>query len=278
MPDSNYKLRFWGVRGTVPTADFEKLRYGGNTPCASVDLGNEEYLVLDCGSGVRLFGNAVSGRESGVPRRYHILFSHYHLDHVEGLPYFQPLYDPKSRITFYGFESGGKKVQEILETLISPPYFPIRMGGAPARLEYRTTDGSPIGIGDLRVSTLPLNHPDGSQSYRLEHGDHRIVFATDHEHGDERFDGALVRFSEGADYLIYDATYMEAEYERLRRGWGHSTWYAAVQTARAARVKTLVLFHHHPDHTDADLDKVLRVAREELPQTEIAREGMELPF
>jgi ribonuclease Z len=88
----------------------------------------------------------------------------------------------------------------------------------------------------------------------------------------------LIRFAEGADYLIYDATYLQGEYESLRRGWGHSTWYAAVHVARAARVKTLVLFHHHPDHSDKDLEEVLRVAREELPSTEIAREGMELPF
>ena len=278
MTDPTHRLRFWGVRGTIPTADAEKLRYGGNTPCAAVELGDEEYLVLDCGSGVRLLGNSIAKKARGVPRRYHILFSHYHLDHIEGLAYFQPLYDPNSSISFYGFESCGKTLREILETLISPPYFPVGLGGAPSRLHYRTTDGSPLAIGDLRVSTLALNHPNGSHSYRLEHGDRRIVYATDHEHGDERTDEALVRFSEEAEHLIYDATYVEGEYERLRRGWGHSTWYAAVQTARAARVKNLVLFHHHPDHTDRDLEEILRIAREELPSTEIAREGMELPF
>jgi len=278
MTGATYRLRFWGVRGTVPTADAERLRYGGNTPCAAVDLGTGDYIVLDCGSGLRLFGSAVTSPESTRPSRYHIFLSHYHLDHVEGLPYFRPLYDPQSTITFYGFESCGKSVQQILETLISPPYFPIRMGGVPAKLGYKTTDGTTFTIGDVKVSTLLLNHPDGSQSYRLEHGDHRIVFATDHEHGDEKIDRALAEFAAEADYLIYDATYLEAEYEKLRRGWGHSTWYAAVQMARVARVKTLILFHHHPDHTDKDLDKILRVARKELRSTEIAREGMELPF
>jgi ribonuclease BN (tRNA processing enzyme) len=130
----------------------------------------------------------------------------------------------------------------------------------------------------VTVSSLPLNHPDGSLSYRLEHGDRRIVYATDHEHGDDPTDQALVRFSEEADYLIYDAMYQETEYDELRRGWGHSTWYAAVQTARAARVKTLVLFHHHPEHSDEELDEILRRARDELPSVEIAHEGLELPF
>ena len=131
---------------------------------------------------------------------------------------------------------------------------------------------------DVRINSLPLRHPNGSLSYRLEHAGRRIVFATDHEHGDPKIDQALVRFSAGADYLIYDATYIPSEYESLRRGWGHSTWYAAVQVARSARVKTLVLFHHHPDHTDRDLQRILRVAQREFPSTRIAREGMELPF
>ena len=110
------------------------------------------------------------------------------------------------------------------------------------------------------------------------HSDRRIVYATDHEHGMEVVDRALIEFSRGADYLIYDATYQPAEYEELRRGWGHSTWYAGVQTALAAKVGTLVLFHHHPDHTDEQLDRVLEVARREFPSTVLAREKLELPF
>jgi phosphoribosyl 1,2-cyclic phosphodiesterase len=225
-----------------------------------------------------MLGNELSGLSRGVPRQYHIFLSHYHFDHIEGLPFFPPLYDSHSAITFHGFNSGGRSVQQVLEGLIAPPYFPVRLAGVPAKVEYVDTDGLPVNVGDVEVSCLPLRHPDGSLSYRLQHGGKIIVFATDHEHGDDATDKALVRFSEGADYLIYDATYLQAEYESLRRGWGHSTWYAAVKTARLAKVKTLVLFHHHPDHSDQDLEEILRVAREELPSTEIAKEGMELPF
>lgn len=278
MTQASYKLRFWGVRGTVPTPDLDKLRYGGNTSCLAVALGEHEHLILDCGSGVRLLGNALAKRKPPAPTRYHIFFSHYHLDHIDGLPYFHPLYDANSTITFHGFEAGGRSIRQILETLISPPFFPVTLAHVPAKVDYVATNGRSFDFGDVRVSCLPLRHPDGSLSYRLEHGDRRIVFATDHEHGDETTDTALVKFSEDADYLIYDATYLRAEYESLRKGWGHSTWYAAIQTARAARVKTLVLFHHHPEHSDDELDQVLRVAREEMPRTEIAREGLELPF
>jgi phosphoribosyl 1,2-cyclic phosphodiesterase len=273
-----YRLRFWGVRGTVPSPAADKLEFGGNTICLSAALGDRDYLILDCGSGLRLLGSQLVGLRNRTSRRYHIFLSHYHFDHVEGLPYFPPLYDPHSIITFHGFRSGRRSPQKILETLIAPPYFPVKLAGVPARIRYKTEESSPWTFKDVRISSLPLRHPNGSLSYRLEHAGRRIVFATDHEHGDAKTDQALIRFADRADYLIYDATYIPGEYESLRRGWGHSTWYAAVQTARAARVKTLVLFHHHPDHSDRDLKEILRVARKELPSTLAAREGMELPF
>jgi phosphoribosyl 1,2-cyclic phosphodiesterase len=229
------------------------MRYGGNTSCVSVALSDGEHLILDCGSGVRVLGSELAKLRGGKPTRYQVFFSHYHLDHIEGLPYFQPIYDPNSKITFHGFDSEGRTVRQIIETLMAPPY-------------------------DIHLSCLPLRHPGGSLSYRLEHGGRRIVYATDHEHGDPETDQALLEFTRGADYLIYDATYMEAEYESLRKGWGHSTWYAAVQAARAAEVKCLVLFHHHPEHTDDELDKVLEIARAEFPETKIASEGLELPL
>lgn len=276
MMGQNYKLRFWGVRGTVPTSSSEQMRYGGNTSCLAADLGETGHLVLDGGTGLRLLGNHLLGRQG--PQRYHIFLSHYHLDHVIGIPFFHPLYDPNSTITFHGFAPNGLSIQEILERLMAPPYFPVELKKVPARVEYVTTDGSPRRIGDVTVSSLDLNHPNGCHAYRLEHGDRRIVYATDHEHGIGDTDEALVRFASGADHLIYDAMYQEREYERLRRGWGHSTWYAAIRIALAAKVKSLVLFHHNPDHTDEELEKILRLAREEVPSARIASEGLELPL
>lgn len=279
MEETDYRLRFWGVRGTVPTPDATKLRFGGNTSCVSVALADDEHLIFDCGTGIFRLGSELARSRSGQPTRYHIFFSHYHLDHIDGLPYFQPLYDPKSRITFHGFKPDDRSIRETLETLIAPPYFPVRFAEIPAEVDYvNITDGMRFEFDPIEIGTLPLQHPDGSLSYRIEHGDRRIVYATDHEHGDERTDQALVEFSRQAEHLIYDATYHTAEYESLRKGWGHSTWYAAVQAARAAVVKNLVLFHHHPEHSDEELEQVLGIARSEFPATEIAREGMELPF
>jgi len=278
MGSQPYQLRFWGVRGTVPSPSADKLRYGGNTSCLAVALDEREHIILDCGTGIRLLGNGVRQATRDARNRFHLFFTHYHFDHVEGLPLFQPLYDSHTSITIYGFESGARSVREILEALIRPPYFPVTLADVPSRPEYVSLDGTPRTIRDITVSCLPLNHPDGSLSFRLERGERRIVYATDHEHGNAETDRALIEFSRNADSLIYDATYMQAEYESLRRGWGHSTWYAAVQTAIAANVGQLVLFHHHPEHTDEELERVLAIAREEFPATEIAREGLELPL
>jgi len=276
--DTDYKLTIWGARGTAPTPNPKKLRYGGHTCCLAAAIGDSDYVVLDCGSGVRPLGRSIAKARAGAPTRYHIFFSHYHLDHVEGFPYFQPLYDPNSTITIHGFESGGRSVREVLETLMAPPYFPVRLSEVPATMEYVTITDQTFKVRDVTIDCLPLVHPDGSLCYRLNHGGNRIIFATDHEHGDPTADAALKEFSRDAKYLIFDTTYVEAEYESLRRGWGHSTWYAAVQTAMAAKVENLVLFHHHPDYTDDELEAVCRVAREEFPNTQTAAEGLELPF
>jgi phosphoribosyl 1,2-cyclic phosphodiesterase len=278
MESREHRLRFWGVRGTVATPEPDKLRYGGNTACAAIRIADDEVLILDCGTGARIFGAAIAKERRGRPTRYHVFLSHYHFDHVEGLSLFQPLYDPASTITFHGFASDGRTIKQNLETLIAPPYFPVRLAGAPAKVHFKEVDGSTFQVADLTVESIPLSHPDGSVAYRVTHGNRKLIFATDHEHGVEAVDRALIEFCRGADYLIYDATYMQAEYEALRKGWGHSTWYAAVQVARSASVKTLILFHHHPEHTDEQLDEMERIARLELPTATVAREGMELEF
>ena len=278
MAGRDYRLRFWGVRGTVATPEADKLRYGGNTSCAAIQVADDEILVLDCGTGARVLGAALAKQRGGRPTNYHVFLSHYHFDHVEGLSLFQPLYDPASTIIFHGFASDGRTVRQNLEKLIAPPYFPVALAGVPAKVEFKDVDGSVFTVGELQIASMPLSHPDGSVAYRVSHGDRRLVYATDHEHGIEAVDRALVAFCRDADYLIYDATYMEAEYESLRKGWGHSTWYAAVNAARKATVKTLILFHHHPEHTDTQLDEMERIARLELPTALVAREGMELPF
>lgn len=247
--------------------------------CLASRLADDEYLVLDCGSGARQLGHEIATRHHGSQSKIHLLMSHYHFDHVEGLPLFNPLYDPGCTIRIHGAAPGGSTLRDTVERLVAPPYFPVRLAGAPATIEFVEIDGANFAVGEFRVSTLPLNHPDGCLAFRIEReGGGCVVFATDHEHGDPGIDAALAKFARGADHLIYDATYLPAEYESLRRGWGHSTWYAGIATAREAGVNNLVLIHHHPDHTDSELDEIERIARAEFPATVVAREGQAISF
>ena len=270
-------FRIWGARGSLPRLASNQISHGGNTVCLEILHDGKERVVLDAGTGIANLGDEIVSQDPSGGS-VHIFLSHYHFDHIEGLPLFPPLYNANSTFSIYGMDSCGRSVKEILESLVSPPYFPVTLSDTPSNISYRAVGESPIKIGDLTVRSLPLNHPDGCMAFRIECDGRQIVYATDHEHGVEATDKALIEFARGADYLIYDATYQPTEYEELRRGWGHSTWYAAVQTALVAQIGSLVLFHHHPDHTDEDLDAVLRVAQEEFPNTIVAREGLELPL
>ena len=278
MTPRKYKLRFWGARGTIPTPGSGSVKFGGNTSCCALELDDKQTIIIDCGSGLRLLGRHLAANGGLAGRSYRIFLSHYHFDHIEGFALFQPLYHPDSKITIIGPSHQGRGPKEILESLLCPPYFPVSLADAPAQVEYETLDGAPVTIGDVTVDSIAVNHPGGCFSFRLRCGDRRIVYATDHEHCKPEIDEALLDFSRGADSLIYDATYEPAEYEEYRRGWGHSTWYAAVRLAIDAQVKRLVLFHHHPDYIDSELEQLVEVARGEFPSTEAAYEGLELPL
>ena len=278
MVGTNRRLEFWGVRGTVATPAPDRLRYGGNTSCAAVRLSETEHLVLDCGTGARRLGREIEKRRAGREGRVDILFSHYHLDHTEGLTLFAPLYAPGGRVRIHGVPPEGDTLRETFETLIAPPYFPVPIADAAAQVEYVELDGGPLAFGDLTVRPLRVNHPGGCTAFRLERaGGRTIVYATDHEHGDAAIDRAFEAFVRDADVLIYDATYLPEEYD-AHRGWGHSTWQHGVEVARTCGVGQLVLFHHDPDRTDDALDDLLRRVRAEHPATEIAREGGGIDF
>ena len=277
MVGGERRLEFWGVRGTIASPSANRLSYGGNTSCLAVRLSNGEHLVLDCGTGARGLGKEIERLRDDRPVRIDILFTHYHLDHTEGLSLFAPLYAPNTRIRIHGVPPAGRSLRETFETLVAPPYFPIPISASVAAVEYETLDGRPVTFDDLSVSALSVHHPGGCHAYRIEREGRAVVYATDHEHGDPQIDAAFARFVRGAEYLIYDAMYLPEEYER-HRGWGHSTWVHGVRTAQAAGVRNLVLFHHDPDRNDDALEDLLRSARAEFPSTTLAREGESIPL
>jgi phosphoribosyl 1,2-cyclic phosphodiesterase len=271
-----FHVRFWGVRGSIPSPGPQTRRYGGNTPCVEMRVG-DELLVFDLGTGARPLGDYLLSR--GKPVQASVFLSHYHYDHLQGLPFFTPIFVPQNAFTFYGSPRNGQSVKEILAGQMTQPYFPVTAEGVfRAQLHYHDIQpGEVLRIGPAQVRTVELNHPGGNLGYRVECDGRSVVYATDIEHSsdtDERF----YAFAKGADVLIYDSMYTEDEYcgkaGPPRTGWGHSTWQAAVQAANASQAKKLVLFHHDPGRDDAAITKLLRQVRKHRPEAIAASEDM----
>jgi phosphoribosyl 1,2-cyclic phosphodiesterase len=264
-------VRFLGVRGSIPTPGPDQSA-GGNTSCVEVCAGDTR-IILDAGSGLRQLGNERMAQASKGPRHSTILLSHLHWDHVCGLPFFTPIYVPGHRVEIASGPNGVMPHDEAIRSLFRAPFFPVDfndLGGVVTTRELRANDS--FQIGDITVTMAKLNHPDPVYGFRLEHGGHSIVYATDTEHF-ACVDPTLKKLAAGADILIYDSQYTPEEYPS-KVGWGHSTWQAGAELARAAGVPQLVLFHHDPGRTDAQLAALEATARANLPGTVAAREGM----
>jgi phosphoribosyl 1,2-cyclic phosphodiesterase len=261
-------VRFLGVRGSIATPG---MTAGGNTACVEVVAGDTR-IILDAGTGLRTLGN--ERMASGI-RNSTILLSHLHWDHVAGLPFFTPIYVPGHRVEIASGPNGVMSHDAAIRALFRAPFFPVEfdeLGGVVTTRELRANDS--FQIGDITITMARLNHPDPVYGYRLEHAGQSIVYATDTEHF-ACVDPTLKRLAAGADILIYDAQYTPDEYPG-KVGWGHSTWLAGADLARAAGVPQLVLFHHDPARTDAQLAALEAQAAAHLPGTVAAREGLVL--
>jgi phosphoribosyl 1,2-cyclic phosphodiesterase len=273
---SRFQVTFWGVRGSIPSPGPRTRVFGGNTSCVELRCG-EQLLIFDLGSGARALGESL--RLRGAPTRADLFLSHYHYDHLQGLPFFSPMFDGRNSFVIRGPTRGQRDVQAILAGQMVPPYFPVTAEEVfLAKVEYRpVAEGELVQLGEVQVRALELHHPGASLGYRVDFEGHSVVYATDIEHGSP-VDGRLADFARGTDVLIYDAMYTPEEYAGSpgKVGWGHSTWEAAVQAAQAADARTLVLFHHDPERDDAALRALERRAQRQRPGTLAAREGMTL--
>ena len=270
------KVRFWGVRGSIPTPALENLRYGGNTPCVEVRTPAGKLLILDGGSGFRMLGKHLLAEFGHKSIQGHMLLSHYHWDHIQGIPFFEPLYNPENHFHFHSFVSRLGTVQEALEGQMSDPYFPVNMSIMQARRHFHPLAKEPLALDDAVIHHRPLNHPQGCLGFRVECGGHVMVFATDNEPGSREHDKNVRELAQDADVLIYDAQYTPYEYSNFKRGWGHSTWREGVNIAEECGVKQLILFHHDPDHNDVFVDSIVEEARRFFPNVMAAWEGLDI--
>ncbi|MBI4459388.1 MAG: MBL fold metallo-hydrolase [Acidobacteria bacterium] len=270
------KVRFWGVRGSTPTPSADDYRYGGNTPCLEVRTPAGHILILDGGSGLRMLGKKLLSEFGHKHLEACMFFSHFHWDHIQGIPFFEPLYNPENHFFFHSFPAQARGVQEILEGQMSYPFFPVDMNAMQAHRHFDRAGQDSVNCQGVAVKVIPLNHPQGCLGYRLEHDGLVLVYATDNEPGSPEHDRNVRKLAEGADVFIYDSQYTPFEYANQKKGWGHSTWREAVNIAQETQVKQLILFHHDPDHTDAFIDSIVSETRKFFPNCIAAWEGLEI--
>lgn len=265
------KVRFHGVRGSIPVSGDQFARTGGNTTCVVLESEGER-LILDGGTGLAALGQELGCTAVDTT----VLFTHVHWDHIQGVPFFAPLFHPGSRVRFGGARTEWGGIEDSLRAQMRPPQFPVGVDAFAAHLEFTDIDaGHPMEIGPFRIEASEMSHPNGVFVYRVSAGGRVVVFATDVEHGDT-LDPRLMDFAAGADLLIHDAQYTRDEYLGTRgpsrRGWGHSSWEDAVEVSLRSGVERLALFHHDPSRDDRGVAEIEQVAKGRFAGAFAARE------
>ena len=290
------KVKFWGVRGSVPSPGPQTVRYGGNTTCIQVTTDAGHVIVLDAGTGIRPLGLSLVGSD---PVECAVCISHTHWDHIQGLPFFTPLFIPGSTVDFFGaFDPVYQKdLKSILAQQMEYCYFPVRGLELKADIRYHTLrDGTTVQYGDATITNVMMNHPVLTYGYRIECNGKSVFFSGDHEppHNiykeDDTFYGEYTQLMDdkvagicdvanGADVFIIDAQYTEPELVH-KRGWGHGSFSSALAMARRTNVKMACFTHHDPTRTDEQLDRIAEKLRKQArahdPDMVIAHEGLEI--
>jgi phosphoribosyl 1,2-cyclic phosphodiesterase len=295
------RLKFWGVRGSIPVPGPTTVRYGGNTSCVELRA-DGQVIVLDAGSGIRSLGLALEKEFGSEPIELTLLITHVHWDHIQGFPFFVPAYNDKNEVRILGYDGADAGLEEILKGQMTTPFFPVALYDLPGKIDIRKLDTMEFNIGSVRVRSKFMNHPGICVGYRLFTSTGSIAYLPDSEPYDafklhsakshllspeqtrkraQEGRAELVKFLQGSDILILDAQYTDEEYQS-HIGWGHGSLSAVVSLALDAGVRKLVLFHHDPNHDDAEIDAMVTTARkiaaksEAYLEVEGAHEGGEL--
>ena len=258
------KIKVWGSRGTLPSPGSHTLKYGGNTTCIEIRNNDGYPTIIDAGSGIRLFGKELMKEKDR--NNLCLMLTHSHWDHLMGFPFFQPAYFSRFNINVCGIASARNYMKHSLARQLEAPYFPVDFSQLKANFNFGCAMPGCANCKKIKIQSINLNHPNGGMGYKFTENGKTFVFLTDNELGDFRHDGGLkdedyIEFCQNADLLFHDAQYTEEEYKHTK-GWGHSTYQAAINLAIKANVKSLGLFHHDPDRTDSELDNIITNLKE----------------
>ncbi len=296
-------IRFWGTRGSLPTPGPKTVRYGGNTPCLEVRLAHDNLVIFDAGTGIRDLGDTLIARGESV--KAYIAISHPHWDHIQGFPFFKPAFISGNELTIIGPQTKRLTLRTAIAAQMNKVFFPIQLNELKAKINFLPVREQTLQLFDATLSSLYVNHPAFAVGYRLNAGNHSIVYISDNEPFDREFARSLrnvekhivdrylaergdpnrrvIDFARGADILIHDTTYTPEEYVS-HVGWGHSHYLFSLSLAEQAGVKKLVLFHHDPGHDDDKIDEIVLKCRNEIRMRHhgfeciAAAEGMELEW
>ena len=251
------RVTFHGVRGSVATPGPSTVRYGGNTVCVEVRTADDTLIVLDAGTGIRLLGKQLLA--AGPVPDIHLLITHSHWDHIIGLPFFAPMFRPTTRIVFHALSERARD-RLARPVIFDGIHFPVPLEEVPAGVELAPTLGAPLRVGSATVTRIGLNHPGGSDGFRIDDADgSSLCYLTDNEldppSGLVTTASDLARFAQGCGVLIHDAQYLPLDMPH-KRGWGHSVVHDVLELGKSAGARTLVLHHHDPDRDDDALDKI----------------------
>ena len=289
------KVKFWGVRGSIPTPGVKYIKYGGNTPCVEMRLPDNKLFIFDAGTGIRELGSMISSGEEKV--KAYIFLSHFHWDHIQGLPFFIPSYINGNEIIILGMDMKDVRLDKIISDQMESIYFPIKLQSLSAQIKFQIISEGSLIIDGVRVDTMYLNHPGQAMGFVVSWGKVKICYFTDNElvpklatkNSNLKYKSdtkeKILKLISGADLLIHDAQYTDEEY-KTKVGWGHSSFSEVLSLAREGSVHRLALFHHDPDHFDEKIDVLVANCNcgENQGETSYvmdcfaAHEGMELHF
>ncbi len=271
----SFKIKFWGVRGSIACPTPNHVAFGGNTSCVEVACGGER-IVLDAGTGIRNLGHWLLRKDIMSAT---MMLSHTHWDHINGFPFFAPAFHSGFEFTIMAGHLSNGSIEDIFADQMQSPYFPVPLEAMTAKKEFanfRAGDSFNLGSdGNIKIKTAPLNHPNGATGYRIEFAGKSFCYVTDTEHVIGEPDQNILGLIEGADLVAYDSTYTDKEFP-AKIGWGHSTWQEGIRLAKAANVKKLAIFHHDPDHEDRFMRRIETKATALWPSAIVAREHMRI--